>query len=175
MAAAVVDVVGKGGTGVVAGAALLEIPIMVEDVESIERADLEEPVLEASNDAADAAQAQTALAEAFTARPVTAPQVSRTLEKATVLIASNESHEWKGRCVLMGTNANSMLHIDMRSQRGRNLHPPRLIVSRKPSLTLSYSSTENCDKKPTHCARRNRFSNRHTLILGLNDRSEAEA
>ena len=95
MAAAVVDVVVKGGTGVVAGAALLLTPVVVKDVESIELADLEELVVEASNDVADAAHAQTALAEAFTARPVTAPQVSRTLEKATVLIASDESHEWK--------------------------------------------------------------------------------
>ena len=99
MAEAAVDVVGKDGTGVVVGAALLLIPIDVKDVESIERADLEEPVVEASSDVADAAQAQTALAEALTARPVTAPQVSRTLEKATVLIASNVSHEWRVHCI----------------------------------------------------------------------------
>ena len=115
MAEAAVDVVANGATEVVAVAALLEAPTTVMEVESIERADLEESMVEACSNVADAAQAQTALAEACTARPVTAPQVSSTLEKATVLIASKQAHERKGHYMTKGTYVNSMLHIDMRS------------------------------------------------------------
>ena len=57
MVEAVVDVVGKDGAGVEAGMALLATTAGVEDVE-------------ASAGVADAAHAQTALAEACTARPV---------------------------------------------------------------------------------------------------------
>ena len=116
IAEAVVDVVGKGGAGLVAGAALLAMTAAVGEVEIVELAALEELVAEAFAGVADAAQAHTALAEASTARPVTASHPLRTLERAAVLTAAIKINEDKGRCCSrMGSKQNLMVHIDMRS------------------------------------------------------------
>lgn len=89
-AEAVVDAV---GAGVVAGVALLATTTGVEVVEDMELVEPEELVVETPFGVADAAQAHTALAEASTATPVTAPQPLRTLERAAVLIATVECYE----------------------------------------------------------------------------------
>ena len=75
-------------TEVVAGGALLATTIGVEDADGIELAELKTCAIDGLVGAADAAQAHTALAEAATARPVTAPQALRTLVAAAVLIAT---------------------------------------------------------------------------------------
>ena len=93
VAEAVVDVVGKGGVGVAVSAAVLTTVTGFKNAEVIELGEREEPMIDASVDVADAAQAHTALAVASTARPVTAPQSLRMLEEAAVLIATVESHK----------------------------------------------------------------------------------
>ena len=87
---AVVDVVGNDGAGVVAGLALPATTAVVVEVEEVELTEIElgELVVEAVADVADATQAHTELPAASTARPVTAPQPLRTLERAAVLIAT---------------------------------------------------------------------------------------
>ena len=89
LAEAVAAVVVKDIAEVVA-VAPLATTATAGDVECVE---LEELVVETSAVVADAAQAHTALAEACTARPVTAPQPFRTPVSAAVLIATVESHE----------------------------------------------------------------------------------
>lgn len=89
MAEAVVFVIGRGEVEVVGVAAGLATTAGVEGVELAE----EELVVETSTGVAEAAQAHTALAEASTARPVTAPQPLRTLERAAVLMATVGSHK----------------------------------------------------------------------------------
>ena len=111
MAGAVVVVVGRGEVEAAVCAALLATTAGVEDVELAE----EELVVEASFGVAEAAQAHTALAEASTARPVSAPQPLRTLGRAAVLMATVGSHEWQDHGSMMGTNVILMVHIDMRS------------------------------------------------------------
>ena len=90
-AEAVVDVV---DAEVVAGIALLATTAGVEVVEDLELVEPEELVIDISDDVdvAVAAQAQTALPEASTAIPVTAPQALRTPDRAALLIASVECY-----------------------------------------------------------------------------------
>ena len=92
---AVVDVVGRDGAGVVAGSALPATTAVFVEVEEVEltEIELEELVVEAFADVADATQAHTELPAASTARPVTAPQSLRTLERAAVLIATAQYSE----------------------------------------------------------------------------------
>ena len=92
---AVVDVVGRDGAGVVAGSALPATTAVFVEVEEVELTEIEreELVVEAFADVADATQAHTELPAASTARPVTAPQSLRTLERAAVLIATAQFSE----------------------------------------------------------------------------------
>ena len=90
MAEAAVDLVEEGMAGPLAGAAPLAITIGTRDAGSTWLVELEVPAIEAAAGETDAAQAHTALAEAFAAEPLTVPQLSRTPDEAAVLIATGE-------------------------------------------------------------------------------------